>query len=95
MDNSFKEKEFSEKKDYFEVISKWKDKEVFDFLSGIIKKKTFFRSTKNDENRACAAYGLGLLGNRDALQILHKYRNESAKLIKEFAVSAIRRLEHE
>jgi len=95
MDISFKEKDFGEKKDYFEVISRWKDKEVFDFLLGVIKKKTFFRSTKNDENRACAAYSLGLLGNKDALQVLHKYRNENSKLIKEFTVSAIRRLEHE
>jgi CO/xanthine dehydrogenase Mo-binding subunit len=94
-DKSFKEKEFSEKKDYFEVISKWKDKEVLDFLVGVMKKKTFFRSAKNDENRACAAYSLGLLGNKDALQFLHKYINASNKLIREFAFSAIRRLEHE
>ena len=94
-DKSFKEKEFSEKKDYFEVISKWKDKEVFDFLVGVMKKKTFFRSAKNDENRACAAYSLGLLGNKDALQFLHKFINANNKLIREFAFSAIRRLEHE
>ncbi len=94
-DKSFREKEFSEKKDYFEVISKWKDEEVFDFLVGVMKKKTFFRSAKNDENRACAAYSLGLLGNKDALQFLHKYINASNKLIREFAFSAMRRLEHE
>jgi HEAT repeat protein len=94
-DKKFKDKEFDEKKDYFEIISKWKDKEVFDFLVQILKQKTFFGSTKNDENRACAACGLGLLGNKDALNILNKYKNDSSKLIKEFAFTAIRKLEHE
>lgn len=94
-DKNFKDKEFDEKKEYFEIISKWKDKEIFDFLVEILKRKTFFGNAKNDENRACAAYSLGLLGNKDALNILNKYRNESSKLIKELVFAAIRRLEHE
>ena len=95
MNKNFKDKEFDEKKFYFETISKWRDKEVFDFLVRKLKKKTFFRSTKSDENRACAAYSLGLLGNKDALNILNKYKNEGSKLIQEFTFSAIRKLEHE
>jgi hypothetical protein len=94
-DKNFKDKEFNEKKDYFQTISRWKDKEVFDFLVKTLKKKTFFGSTKNDENRACAAYSLGLVGNKDALNILNKYKKESNKLIKEFTFAAIRRLENE
>lgn len=94
-DKKFKDKEFDEKKDYFEIISKWKDREVFDFLIQTLKQKTFFGSTKNDENRACAAYSLGLLGNKDALNILNKCKNDGSKLIKEFAFIAIRKLEHE
>jgi len=95
MNKTFKDKEFDEKKFYFEAIAKWRDKEVFDFLVSILKKKTFFGSTKNDENRACAAYSLGLIGNKDALNILNKYKNEGSKLIQEFIYTAIRRLEHE
>lgn len=95
MDKNFKDREFDEKKDYFETVSRWKDKEVFDFLVSTLKKKTFFKSTKNDEIRACAAYSLGLVGNKDALNVLNKYKNESSKLIKEFAFTAIRKLEHE
>ena len=94
-DKKFKDKEFDEKKDYFEIISKWKDKEVFDFLVQMLKQKTFFGSVKNDENRACAAYSLGLLGNKDALNILNKYKNDGSKLIKEFTFTSIRKLEHE
>ena len=91
----FKDKEFDEKKDYFEVLSRWKDKEVFDFLVGLIKKKAFFGSTKNDENRACAAYCLGLLGNKEALAILNKYENKGSKLLKEHTEAAMRKLKHD
>jgi hypothetical protein len=94
-DKSFKDRDFDEKKDYFQTITKWKDQEIFDFLVKTLKKKTFFRSTRNDENRACAAYGLGLFGNRDALNVLYKYRGESSKLLKESAFIAIRKLEHD
>jgi HEAT repeat protein len=94
-DKAFKDKDFDEKKEYFEILSRWKDKEVFAFLSETIKKKSFFfGSSRIDENRACAAYGLGLLGDRDALQLLYKMKTESNKLLREFCFTAIRRLEH-
>lgn len=95
MNSNFKDKEFDEKKFYFETIARWRDTEVFDFLINTLKKRTFFKSTKNDENRACAAYSLGLLGNRDALPVLIKYKGESSKLIQDSTFTAIRRLEHD
>jgi hypothetical protein len=94
-DREFREKDFEEKKEHFEVLSKWKDREVLDFFTETIKKKAFFfGGSKVDENRACAAYGLGLLGNKDALQILHKMKGENNKLLREFSYTAIKRLEH-
>ncbi|MBI5632066.1 MAG: HEAT repeat domain-containing protein [Nitrospirae bacterium] len=94
-DKTFRDKDFEEKKEYFEVISHWRDKEVFAFLSDILKKKSFFfGSAKNDEARACAAYGLGLLGNTDAISLLQKFKGENSKLIREFSYTAIKRLEH-
>lgn len=93
-DKNFKEKDFEEKKEYFEVLSQWKDEEVYISIVGIFKKKTFFGRAKNDEIRACAAYCLGLLGNKDALQILNKHRNDGNKLLQEFVFSAIKRLEY-
>ena len=94
-DKAFKDKEFEEKKEFFEVISHWKDKEVFAFLSETLKKKSFFfGSVRADEARACAAYGLGLLGNTDAIPLLQKFKGENSKLIREFSYSAIKRLEH-
>jgi hypothetical protein len=90
----FKEKVFDEKREFYEVLSRWKDAEVFDFLVKVLKRKTFFGRAKNYENRACAAFSLGLLGNKDALPILHKLKDSNNKLLKEFSNVAIRRLEY-
>ncbi len=93
-DKNFKDKDFEEKKEYFEVLAQWKDNEVFASVVGIFRKKTFLGRSKNDENRACAAYCLGLLGNKDAIPILNKYRNEGNKVMQEFIFSAMKRLEY-
>jgi HEAT repeat protein len=92
-DKNFKDKDFEEKKQHFEALSRWKDSEIYAFLAGILKNKSFFGRAKTDENRACAAYCLGLLGNKDAVGLLNKYKNESSKLLKEYSYTAIKRLE--
>ncbi|MDP2166756.1 MAG: HEAT repeat domain-containing protein [Thermodesulfovibrionales bacterium] len=86
--------DFAEKKEYFEALAHWKDAEVFDFLIRTVRKNTLFRKAKNDENRACAAYGLGLFGSKDALSALHRIRDSKNKLLSEYAYSAIRRIEY-
>jgi len=91
----FGARDFKEKKKYFEIIAKWKDKEICDFMADIIEKKTFFDRTRNYENRACAAYCLGMIGNRESLPLLNKYRNDGNKLFNEFVTEAIRQIEHE
>ena len=94
-DNAFKERTFEEKKEFYEILSKWKDQEVLEFLLKVLKKKAFFFGrTKNFENNACAAYSLGLLGNKDVLQVLYKYRKSNNRLLREYTYSAIKRLEH-
>jgi HEAT repeat protein len=95
-DKSFKDRNLDEKKDYFEVLSKWRDSEVFTFLSEMLRKKPFFfGSSKTDEKRACAAYALGLLGNKDAVQLLRKFKGDGSKLVREFCFTAIKRLDHD
>ena len=91
-DKNFKDKEFDEKKEVFEVLARWKDNEVINFLAAILKKKTFLGRTKNYENRACAAYALGLVGNASALPLLNKCKNEGNKLLREFTHIAIKRI---
>lgn len=93
-DKAFKDKEFEEKKEFFEILSRWKSDDVFDFLVGTLKKKTFFGRTKNEENRASAAYCLGLLGKKDALPFLAKFKDTKRKLLRDFCSHAIKKLEH-
>ena len=93
-DKNFKEKDFDEKREFYEVLSRWKDTEVFEFLIKTLKKTTFFGRAKNFENRACAAFCLGLLGNKDALTVLEKYKDSNNKLLRDFTYAAIKKLEY-
>lgn len=90
----FVKTEFSEKKEFYEVLSKWKDNDVVEFLMKTLRKKAFFKRALNDENRACAAYCLGLMGNKDALPLLHKAKESKNKLLREYVYSAIKRIEY-
>ncbi len=94
LDKNFKDKDFEEKKEYFEVLARWKDEEIYAFLVATLKKKTFFGRSKNYENRACAAYCLGLIGNADALPVLQKFRNDGSKVLREFVYTAIKRIQY-
>lgn len=91
---AFVKTEFSEKKEFYEALSKWKDNDVVEFLVKTFKKKAFFKRAFNDENRACAAYCLGLIGNKDALPLLHKAKESKNKLLREYVYSAIKRIEY-
>jgi hypothetical protein len=94
-DKAFKERAFEEKKEFYEILAKWKDQDILDFLVKVLKKKAFFFGrSKNYENNACAAYSLGLLGNKDVLQVLYKYRKSNNRLLREYTYTAIKRLEH-
>lgn len=90
----FRDKEFEEKKEYFETLSRWKDRDVYNFLVGQIKARSFFGRAKIDENRACAIHAIGILGNRDAADLVGKYRNDSNKIVRDYALIASKRLEH-
>jgi hypothetical protein len=93
-DKTFKEKDFEEKKEIFEVLSRWKDDDVFEFLIKLLKTTSFFSRAKITENKACAALCLGLLGNKDALPMLQKLAESNNNLLREFAYTAVKRLEY-
>ncbi len=93
-EKEFNHKDFDEKKDFFEVLSKWKDPEVFDFLVYTAKKTVFFKRASNNENKAAAILCLGYLGNPEALPILYKLQKSKNKLIRDFSSASIKRLEH-
>jgi HEAT repeat protein len=93
-DKSFKDKELEEKREFFEALSKWKDTEVFDFLVSILKSSSFFGRNKLFENKAYAAYTLGIIGNKDALPILNKMKETGNKLLRDLSSAAIKKLEY-
>jgi hypothetical protein len=76
------------------VLTRWKDADVFDFLMRTLNKKSFFGRSKNYENKACAIFSLGLLGNKDAMPALYKLEESGNKLLREFSHAAIKKLEH-
>ena len=93
-DKNFNKNDFNEKKEFHEVLSRWKDNDVIEFLMKILKKKAFFGRAVNDENRACAAYCFGLMGCKEALPLLYKIRDSQNKLLREYAYTAIKRIEY-
>jgi HEAT repeat protein len=67
-----KERPFTEKKEMFEALAETGGDMAFPILSEFFKKKGLFRKTETEELRACAAYGLGILGTREAVMLLEK-----------------------
>jgi len=90
----FVKRDFEEKKEFYEVLSRLNDREVADLMLRQIGKRSFFRKSRNDENRACAAYCLGLMGIRDALPLLHRMKDSRNKLLREYVNAAIKRINH-
>ena len=90
----FVKRDFEEKKEFYEVLSRLNDREVADLMLRQVGKRSFFRKSRNDENRACAAYCLGLMGIRDALPLLHRMKDSRNKLLREYVNAAIKRINH-
>jgi hypothetical protein len=94
-DSSFIKKPLNEKKDYFEILARWKDKDVYDLCIKIIMSKSFWNKSKHYETKACSAYSLGLIGSKNALPILNKHKTSRNRLLNEFSNAAIKRIESE
>ncbi|RJP85555.1 MAG: HEAT repeat domain-containing protein [Desulfobacteraceae bacterium] len=94
-EKAFNDKSFNEKKEFFHVLAIWKDKEVVDFLIKTLMKTALFGSAKVYESKACAAYSLGMIGDRSALPYLFKCRGAHNKLLQKFSETAIQRIEDE
>ena len=92
-EKSFRDRDFDEKKEFFEVLAQWNDPDVVDFMMRTLKKMSFFKGARSDENRACAAHGLGLMGNKDALPTLYKLKDSRNKLLRDSVNTAIKKIE--
>lgn len=94
MEKDFMEREFDEKKEYFEALSHWNEADIVEFMIETLKKRSFFNRAKNNESKACAAYCLGLLGSKDALPILSGFKSSSNSLLQKYTNEAISRIEN-
>lgn len=90
----FREVDFNEKKEYFEVLAAFRDRGVADRLMTMLRRTAIFRRARNNEMKACAAYGLGLMGVKDALPALEKMRRSKNKLLSDYAYGAIKRISY-
>lgn len=93
-EKDFKKRDFNEKKIFYETLAKWNDDDVVNFMIRILKRWSFFKMATRDEDRACAAHCLGLMGNKDVLPVLEKLRNSRNKLLNEHVNEAINKIEH-
>lgn len=94
-EKGFLNRDFDEKKEFYAALSRWNDDEVREFLTKTIKKRSFFKRAKHEENKACAAYCLGFIGNKDSLSALEGLRNSKNNLVREYVNFAIRKIEYE
>lgn len=92
---AFINKDYEEKRCFFEVLSLWKEDDVADFFSGFLKLRSYFSRKKLYENMACAAFGLGRMGRSEHLPLLKKYERASDPLLRENIRIAIRSLARE
>ena len=88
----FSAKEFSEKKEFYKVIAGWQDREVREFLVKTLNKKTVIKRIENDENRACAAYALGIINDKDSIKPLKKASRSPNRVLRESAIDALKKL---
>jgi len=75
----FPDKPFAERRAMFEVFSEIGQERVIEYMVKLLKKKGLFSSTKKDELRACAAYGLGNIVSSDSLAALKKEQSRAKK----------------
>ncbi len=90
----FRDREFDEKREFYEVLAHWNDPEMNDLMIRTLKKKSFFRKAKHDENKACAAHTLGIMGNKESLPLLYKLRDSNNRTVREYVTAAIKKIEN-
>ncbi len=83
----------SEKKEFFHILGETGGKNVEEILIKILRKKSLFQKSRNDEMRALAAFALGIMKSKEAIPFLEKAsesKNTTLKLTSEEAVRKIR-----
>jgi len=85
-------KDINEKKEFFTALATWRDGDIREFMINLLNSTKILKRSKHDESRACAAYAIGLLKDKDAVPALEKACKSSNKLLRRFASDALRKL---
>jgi HEAT repeat protein len=93
-EKDFKKKDLEEKKEFYEALSRWNDDAMADFVLKTLRKKSIFNKASVDENRACAAYCLGIMERTEALSALSKLKDTKNRLLREYVNAALKRIKH-
>lgn len=72
MGSDFKERLLTEKRELLETLAETGKEKAFPILSRFFKRRGLFESVEREELRASAAYGLGLIGTKEASILLEK-----------------------
>ncbi len=94
-DKSFSFKDFTEKKEFFEALTNWKYQDIRDILISALNRKKFFRRKRNDETRACAAFAIGIIGDKNDIPHLQKTVTSKNKILRTFTSNAIKQLNNQ
>lgn len=79
-----------EKKEFFHILGEAGGKQVEEILIKILRKKSLFKRSRNDEMRALAAMALGIMKSREALPYLEKGSNSKHRGLKDACLEAVR-----
>lgn len=89
-----KKKSFEEKKELLETIAILGKADALPLLSDLFKKKGLIEKAEITEIRASAAYGLGIIGTREALSLLEKETGSRKSILREACLKTLRELQH-
>jgi HEAT repeat protein len=59
----------------------------------VVTKRSLFKKTREDEDKACAAYCLGLMGSPEAKELLAALQDTKSPVVREHVHEALRALE--
>lgn len=94
-EKDFGERDFDEKKAFYEGLSAWDDPDVSEFMIKTLARTSLFKKPQMDEDKACAAHCLGLMGKKEAIPAIEKLKDSGNRLLNDYAINALKRLEYD
>jgi HEAT repeat protein len=88
----FKEREFDEKKETYEIIGRTGQEKAFPFFAQQFNKKGFLRTKRSETQRALAAYGLAACGTEEAYEALQSGIDSKSKLVRTACLAGLKRM---